>query len=94
MSNTNRNDVKQISEKIEVLARDLQSQLGSGSDFLPVANELVRNSLLMVFTAGEVYALEQTSGKTVQAQVVSAPKHKNANWYNHRDPATGKFAKK
>ena len=94
MSNTSRNDVKQIAEKIENLAKDLQRTLTVGGDFLAQANELVRNNMTLVFTAGEVYALEQIgANKTVNATVVSRATT-NASRHNVRDPRTGKFAKR
>ena len=92
MSNTTRNDVKQLAEKIEILAREVQSRLQGNGDFLATANELVRNNITFVFTLGEVYALEQvggTSGKTVKATAVSG----STNWHNVRD-SRGRFSKK
>jgi hypothetical protein len=96
MSNTTtRNDVKQLAEKIELLAREVQSKLQSNGDFLATANELVRNNLTMVFALGEVYALEQvgSTGKTARATTVSNPSGISANWYNVRD-SRGRFVKK
>jgi hypothetical protein len=97
MSNTTtRNDVKQLAESIEALAREVQSKLQNNGDFLASANELVRKNLTMVFTLGEVYALEQMgTGKAVKATVVSGPAspHAHANWHNLRD-SRGRFAKK
>lgn len=86
MSNTTRNDVKQLAEKIETLAKDLQSKLDLNGDFLGAANELVRNNLTLVFTLGEYYALSQSgSTKTVNATVVSQPRGNTANYHNVRD---------
>lgn len=95
MSNTTtRNDVKQLAEKIEVLAREVQDKLQSNGDFLPTANELVRNNLTFVFALGEVYALEGSgSAKTVSATAVSNPNGTAARWHNVRD-SRGRFAKK
>jgi hypothetical protein len=92
MSNTTRNDVKQLAEKIEVLARDVQAKLDNGTDFMVVANELVRNNLTFVFTLGELYALQQVgTNKSVKATAVS--NHGNANYHNVRD-SRGRFAPK
>lgn len=87
MSNTTRNDVKQLAEKIEVLAKEVQSKLDSNGDFLATANELVRNNVTFVFALGEVYALEQVGGgKKVKATSVG-------NYHNLRD-SRGRFTKK
>jgi hypothetical protein len=91
MSNTTRNDVKQLAANIETLARDVQSKLDTDGDFLTAANELVRNNLTFVFTLGEFYALQQVGGnKTVKATKVS---NGNANYHNVRD-SRGRFAPK
>lgn len=93
MSNTTRNDVKQLAEKIEVLAKEVQSKLDNNGDFLTTANELVRNNLTFVFTLGEFYALQQVgTNKTVKATPVSNP-NGTSNWHNVRD-SRGRFAKK
>lgn len=63
MYSATRNDVKQLARQIENLAKEVQSKLDSGSDFLTVANELVRNNNTFVFALGEVYALEQAGVK-------------------------------
>lgn len=94
MSNTTRNDVKQLAATIEVLAKDVQSKLDSNGDFLSAANELVRNNLTFVFTLGEFYALQQVgSTKTVTATTVSNPSGTTASWHNVRD-SRGRFARK
>lgn len=86
MSNTTRNDVKQLAEKIEVLAKEVQSKLDSNGDFLATANELVRNNVTFVFALGEVYALEQVGGgKRVKATTLG--------YHNLRD-SRGRFTKK
>jgi hypothetical protein len=85
---TTRNDVKQLAQQIETLAKEVQSQLDKGGDFLSTANELVRNNVTFVFALGEVYALEQvgsTPKKTVRATKVSNP-----NYHNVRD-SHGRF---
>lgn len=95
MSNTTRNDVKQLAEKIEVLAREVQNKLQNvGNDFLTTANELVRNNLTLVFTLGEVYALEQSGspGKTATGTVVSNPNGTKPAWWRQRD-SRGRFLK-
>jgi hypothetical protein len=91
MSNTTRNDVKQLAANIEVLAKEVQSKLDSNGDFLATANELVRNNLTFVFTLGEFYALQQVgTNKTVKATPVRSA---STNWHNVRD-SHGRFAKK
>lgn len=90
MSNTTRNDVKQLAATIEALARDVQAKLDSNGDFLTAANELTRNNLTFVFTLGEFYALQTAGGKTFQATPVSNP---NGTWHNVRD-SRGRFARK
>jgi len=93
MSITTRNDVKQLAEKIEVLARDVQSKLDNNGDFLTSANELVRNNLTFVFTLGEFYALQKVrGGKAVIGTTVSKPRSK-ANYHNLRD-GRGRFVRK
>jgi hypothetical protein len=96
MSTTTRNDVKQLAEKIEGLARDVQSKLtnnSSSADLLSSANELVRNNLTLVFTLGEFYALQQVgSGKTVQATTVTNPSG-TQRYHNVRD-SRGRFTSK
>jgi len=93
MSNTTRNDVKQLAERIEGLAKDIQEKLSNDGDFLWAANELARNNLTFIFTLGEFYALnKQGSTGTVKATPVksgSAP----ANYHNLRD-SRGRFARK
>lgn len=94
MSTTTRNDVRQLAEKIESLAKQVQDKLNNNSsDLLPTANELVRNNLTFVFALGEIYALEQVGGgKPVKAKVAKAS-NKSAKWHNVRD-SFGRFTKK
>ena len=93
MSNTTRNDVKQLAANIETLAKEVQSKLDANGDFLTTANELVRNNLTFVFTLGEFYALQQIgTNKTVRATPVSAP-NGSSSFHNVRD-SRGRFAKK
>lgn len=97
MSNTTRNDVKQLAEKVELLAKEVQLKLDSSGDLLgslAAANELVRNNLTLVFSLGEVFALEQAgTNKMVRASTVSNPSGTPTNWHNHRD-SRGRFARK
>ncbi len=92
MSNTTRNDVKQLAEKIEVLAKNVQLKLDANADdalLLSVANELVRNNLTFVFTLGEFYALKQSgTNKKHIAKKVSM-----MNYHNVRD-SFGRFTRK
>ena len=48
MSNTTRNDVKQLAQQIETLAREIQMKLDSGTDFISTANELARNNVTLI----------------------------------------------
>jgi len=94
MSNTNRNDVKQLAERIEALAKEVQSKLDSNGDFLTPANELTRNNLTFVFTLGEYYALQQGSpNKSVKATTVSNPSGTTVRYHNVRD-SRGRFARR
>lgn len=85
MYNATRNDVKQLAEQIESLAKQVQTKLASGDDFITTANELVRNNMTFVFALGEVYALEQTN--------LFKKTKKNSNYHNLRD-SYGRFIKK
>lgn len=90
MSNTNssvRNDVKQLANQIENLAREVQLKVDQGGDVISVANELVRNSSTFVFTLGEMYALER-SKKVKTVTVSNASRH----YHNVRD-SLGRFVK-
>ena len=89
MYSTTRNDVKRLAQQIENLAREVQSKLDSGSDYLATANELVRNSSTFVFSLGELSVFEQSSKKKVTAKTV----HYNPNYHNVRD-IYGRFTKK
>lgn len=91
MSNTTRNDVKQLASVIENLAKDVQSKLDSGEDILAAANELVRNHMTFVFTLGEFYATTQ-NGQSVKAKTVSNPNGTKPNYHNLRD-SRGRFVK-
>jgi len=91
---TTRNDVKLIAKTIETLAQEIQAKLDNGGEFLATANELTRNNLTLVFTLGEVYAMEQAgTGKKVTAKRVSAPRSASANYHNVRDNR-GRFVRK
>jgi len=81
-----RNDLKELASKIELTARELQSNLENNKDFLPSANELVRNNTTLVFTLGEVHAAEQLN------KLNSVQKPKSSRIYL-RDKS-GKFASK
>lgn len=94
MSTSTRNDVKQIAQQIENLAKEVQSKLDNGGDFLSTANELVRNNVTFVFALGEVYAIEQSGAKkAVKAKTVSNPSGTSRNYHNKRD-TRGRFAPK
>lgn len=89
MSNTTRNDVKQLAALIEGFAKEFQTAIDNGGDILGPANELARNSQTFVFTLGALYAVEGTN-KTVQATTV---KLGNPNYHNVRD-SRGRFTRK
>ena len=77
-------DVKIFVKKIEKLAKDVQEKIDSNEDYLPMARELTKEQLTLIFTLGEVYALEKT-----KVTVVKPTK----SFYNVRDKS-GKFCKK
>ena len=85
-----RNDVKQLAQKIESFAKEVQTQVDAGGGILTPAHELVRNVNTFIFALGEVYAVEQLggTGKKVKATTVSNP-----NYHSLRDPSTGRFRK-
>ena len=95
MSNTSRNDVRQIAEKIEALAKEVQSKLDNNGDVLSAANELARNNVTFVFTLGEFYALNNgfSAGTPVAGTVVSNPNRTQVRYHNVRD-SRGRFARK
>lgn len=70
---TTKNEIKQIAQNMETLAREVQVRLTADNDILDIANELVRNSSTFVFTLGEHYALKQVgSSKTRKGTVVAS----------------------
>jgi hypothetical protein len=88
---TTRNDLKQLAEKIELLAKEVQSKADSGGDLMNAANELARNNLTFVFTLGEVYANENgVAGKKVKAKTVSNP---NRTPRSYKRDALGRFSR-
>lgn len=90
-TSTVRNDIKQLAQQIENLAKEVQTKVDQGTDIITVANELVRNSSTFVFTLGEMYALEQ-SGKKVKVTAVKGPNTKSQNYHNVRD-SLGRFTR-
>lgn len=96
MSNTTRNDVKNLAKTIESLAKDVQLKLDTDGDFLSSSNELVRNNMTFVFTLGEFYALQQAGtkpAKTKKVAAVSSSTGMNSKWHNVRDNL-GRFTRK
>ena len=97
MNNASRNDVKQIAQQIENLAKEVQAKVDNGGDLIAISEELVRNNITFIFTVGEVFALERVggSGKTVTAQTVSNPSgtSRYSNYHNLRD-SHGRFVRK
>ena len=95
MYSTDKNDVKQLAQQIENLAREVVARVDNGGELLSVANELVRNNATFIFTLGEVYALEQTkalSSKGSNKVKVKVVRNSSANYHNLRD-SRGRFAK-
>lgn len=91
-SNTVRNEVSNLAQQIENFARQVQDKIAQGSDPIQAANELVRSSSVLVFTLGEMYALEE-SGKKVKTVTVSNPNNTaKRNYHNVRD-SLGRFTR-
>ena len=90
MSNTIRNDIKQLAATIETLARNVQTELDKNGDLLGVSNELVRNNVAFTFALGQFYEVQQAgSTKTVKATTVANP-NAAKNYHNLRD-SNGRF---
>lgn len=93
-STTTRNEIKQLAQTMETLAREVQVRLDAGSDILVLGNELVRNSSTFVFTLGEMYALERVgSTSSVTATKVSSGTPSARNYHKVRD-SLGRFTRK
>lgn len=92
MSNTARNNVKQLAANIENLAKEFQLKIENGEEFLSTANEIARNSQTFVFSLGEFYALRQ-SGTNNAMTGTKVKGGTNTNWHNLRDNR-GRFKKK
>lgn len=88
MYSVTRDDVKSFAKQIETLAKTVQDNIDNGSSFLATANELVGKCTTLVFTLGEVYAVEQSSMKTKS----TVSRKSNSNYYNVRDNK-GRFAR-
>jgi transcription initiation factor IIE alpha subunit len=88
MYSVSRNDVKTFAKQIETLARTVQDNIDNNTAFLTQANELVCKCTSLVFTLGEVYAVEQTSVKTKS----TVSRKSNPNFYNVRD-SKGRFTR-
>jgi hypothetical protein len=88
-----KNDVKQLVEKIELVAKELQNKLTNGGDYLTLASELVRHNSTFTFALGEMCALELLgTGKKTRAKVVRAANPNATPKSFHRD-SRGRFAK-
>jgi hypothetical protein len=92
MYSTDKNDVKQLAQQIENLAREVVVRVDNGGDLLSVANELVRNNATFIFTLGEVYALEQTKTFSNKKSKIKVARSSGGNYHNLRD-SRGRFAK-
>jgi glucosamine 6-phosphate synthetase-like amidotransferase/phosphosugar isomerase protein len=97
MQSTSRNEVKQLAQTLENLARQVQTLLDAGDNIMLVANELARNSSTFVFALGSMYAVENgatTSSHKVKAKgpgTISTSLHRN--FHNVRD-THGRFTRK
>ena len=102
-----RNDVRELVQKIESLAKEIQLKLTGDNDILTLSNELVRKNATFVFSLGELYALEQLkthapssndtassfkpTGKTKITVVSPSSLIDKKNYYNIRD-SYGRFS--
>lgn len=99
MSNNNsnvRNEVSRLAQQIENLARQVQSQIASGTNsqgLIGSVNEVIRNSSTLTFALGELCALEENT-KSRKTTVVSNPNGTkvNRNYHNVRD-SLGRFTR-
>lgn len=87
MNMTSRTDIKCLAKQIETLAHEVQVKVDNGEDILSLSNELVRNNITLVFTLGEVYALEK-SASTKSSGLMSKNRH------TVRDARSGRFIRK
>lgn len=99
MSNNNnvRNEVSRLAQQIENLARQVQSQIASGTNsqgLIGSVNEVIRNSSTLTFALGELCALEENTTKSRKTTVVSNPNGTkvNRNYHNVRD-SLGRFTR-
>ena len=96
MSNT-RNEVKQLAQHIEQLAKQVQANLDQGKDIFGLANELARNSSTFVFTLGALWILENNSSSAgtskVKATTVSNPNKTATHKYHNVRDASGRFVR-
>ena len=99
MSNSNnvRNEVSRLAQQIENLARQVQTQIASGTQangLLGSINEVIRNSSTLTFALGELVALEDTGSKSRKTTVVANPSGTkvNRNYHNVRD-SLGRFTR-
>lgn len=88
------NAVKDLAVQIENLARDVQQKVSLGLDFYQDCNKLIRNAITLVFTSGEVYALENPPSKK-KVKATRVVKAGSVNYrHNLHDPTTGRFVAK
>ncbi len=96
------NDIKKFAQQIEDLAHDVQAQINRGDDYILTANELVRTTSTLVFTLGEVHALEQSGlNKLTQAvqsmaarKTTSVPAARTYSNNHNVRAANGRFARR
>jgi len=102
---TTQNAVLTLAKTIGNLATEVQEKLEKDGDFLAASNQLVHNTITLVFALGEHYASQKTatapttksvkSVKSVKATAVSNPNGTalTPRWHNVRD-SKGRFAPK
>jgi len=83
-----RSNLKRIVDQISALAHEASVKLTNGSNALEAVNKLVKNSITLTFTIGELYALEGQAN-TENALISQS---KSNNYYNVRDNR-GKFTR-
>lgn len=81
-----RDNIKQLAANIELLAKEVQTQLDKDQVNLLTANELAKQNMTFVFSLGEFYGLQ---GK----KSIKATRVKSGNWHNLRD-SKGRFTRK
>ncbi len=85
---------KDLASQVEVLARLVQEKIDLGEDFMPACNDLVRNVITLVFTAGEFFALDQLAQSTnTKKRSVRVVKSGDTNYRHNVRNSLGRFVK-